>query len=90
MFENDKALKVRVGSLVEPSTGGKFEFSQVMANPKSSLKDAYSRESEKISYWYRDTSRCVAKYIAGQVADDLKNYGQTVIALYVTTQNGYK
>jgi hypothetical protein len=90
MFENDKALKSRVDSRVEPYTCGKFELSQVTANPKAALKDAYSMESEKIPYWYRDPSRCVAKYIAGQVADDLKKDGQNVIAPYVTTQNGYK
>jgi hypothetical protein len=32
----------------------------------------------------------VVKYIAGQVVDDFKKDGQTFIALYVTTQNGYK
>jgi hypothetical protein len=90
-FETDTALKARVESRVENHMRIKFEFTQLAADPKCvNTKDAYSREYERVLYWYRDPSQRAARYIAGQVADYLKNEGRTVITPYVTTQNGHK
>jgi hypothetical protein len=51
MFETDGALKARIEIRVEKSVCGKFEFTQLAADPKCvNTKDVYSRESEKVSY----------------------------------------
>jgi hypothetical protein len=91
MFETDRALKARIESRVEKYVRGKFEFTQVTAYPKCvNSKDDYSRESEKVSYRYRDPSQCVARYIAGQVADDLQKDGRTIITLYVINSKAWR
>jgi hypothetical protein len=81
-------LRARVEDTVEKYICGKFEFSQAIADlNRYVVTDAFSWESEKVTYWHRDTAQCVVKYLAGQVAHNFRKDGRTEIVPYITTQN---